>query len=88
MEYQTILPGGAALISSILRVLFQLFNAFNARSEEASAFEALFSNRWLWAAVTLLLLLHGAVLYIPFLQEAFSTTGLEGRRLAVLRGGG
>jgi P-type Ca2+ transporter type 2C len=59
-------------------VLFQLFNAFNARSEEASAFEALLSNRWLWAAVTLSLLLHGAVLYIPFLQEAFSTTGLSG----------
>jgi Ca2+-transporting ATPase len=59
-------------------VLFQLFNAFNARSEQASAFEALFSNRWLWAAVALSLLLHGAVLYIPFLQEAFSTTGLSG----------
>lgn len=59
-------------------VLFQLFNAFNARSEQASAFEALFSNRWLWAAVTLSLLLHAAVLYVPVLQEAFSTTGLSG----------
>jgi P-type Ca2+ transporter type 2C len=58
--------------------LFQLFNAFSARSEEASAFEALFSNHWLWAAITLSLLLHCAVLYIPFLQEVFSTTGLNG----------
>jgi len=59
-------------------VLFQLFNVFNARSEEQSAFAAPFSNGWLWAAVALSLLLHAAVLYIPFLQHAFSTTALSG----------
>ena len=57
-------------------MLFQLFNVFNARSDERSAFEGLFSNRWLWAAVGLSLVLHGAVVYIPLLQEAFSTTNL------------
>ena len=32
-------------------MMFQLFNVFNARSDERSAFEGLFTNRWLWAAV-------------------------------------
>src|SRR5690606_38220493 len=31
-------------------VLFQLFNVFNARSDEESAFRGLFNNGWLWAA--------------------------------------
>jgi Ca2+-transporting ATPase len=58
-------------------MLFQLFNVFNARSDERSAFEGLFANKWLWAAVALSLLLHVAVVYTPFLQEAFSTTSLS-----------
>ena len=58
-------------------VLFQLFNVFNARSDEQSAFNGLFANRWLWAAVILSLLLQVAVVYVPFLQEAFSTVTLS-----------
>jgi P-type Ca2+ transporter type 2C len=58
-------------------MLFQLFNVFNARSDERSAFEGLFTNYWLWGAVGLSLVLHGAVVYIPMLQEAFSTTNLS-----------
>ena len=58
-------------------MLFQLFNVFNARSDEQSAFAGLFKNLWLWAAVGLSLLLHGAVVYVPWLQRAFSTTSLS-----------
>jgi Ca2+-transporting ATPase len=58
-------------------VIFQLFNIFNARSEEESAFTGLFTNRWLWAAIGLSLVLHAAVIYIPFLQQAFSTVELS-----------
>src|SRR6185312_15884224 len=58
-------------------MLFQLFNVFNARSDERSAFQGLFTNRWLWAAIGSSLVLHVAVVYIPFLQEAFSTTNLS-----------
>ena len=58
-------------------MMFQLFNVFNARSDERSAFSGLFTNRWLWAAVGLSLLLHAAVIYTPFLQQAFSTVGLS-----------
>jgi len=58
-------------------MMFQLFNVFNARSDERSAFEGLFRNGWLWAAVGLSLMLHVAVIYLPFLQQAFSTVSLS-----------
>ena len=58
-------------------VLFSLFTAFNARSDERSAFDGLFSNSWLWGAVLLSLLLQAAVVYVPFLQQAFSTVALN-----------
>ncbi len=57
-------------------VFFSLFTVFCARSDERSAFAGLFSNTWLWAAVLLALLLQAAVIYVPFLQQAFSTVGL------------
>jgi Ca2+-transporting ATPase len=59
-------------------VMFQLFNVFNARSDKTSAFTGLFTNGWLWGAVGLSLVLHVAVVYVPFLQEAFSTSSLSG----------
>ncbi len=58
-------------------VLFSLFTVFNARSDERSAFADLFSNQWLWAAVALSLVLQAAVIYTPFLQQAFSTVRLS-----------
>jgi len=58
-------------------VFFSLFTVFNARSDERSAFAALFSNKWLWGAVLLSLVLQAAVIYIPFLQRAFSTVSLS-----------
>jgi Ca2+-transporting ATPase len=57
-------------------VLFQLCNVLNARSDERSAFYGLFSNLWLWAAVALALALQMAVVYVPVLQQAFSTVSL------------
>jgi len=58
-------------------MMFQLFNVFNARSDDASAFRGLFANRWLWVAVGLSLALHVAVVNTSFLQSAFSTTSLS-----------
>jgi P-type Ca2+ transporter type 2C len=58
-------------------VFFSLFTVFNARSDDQSAFVGLFSNKWLWGAVLLSLLLQAAVIYIPFLQQAFSTVSLS-----------
>ncbi len=60
-------------------VLAQLFNCFNARSDRVSAFRHLFTNRLLWGAVALSLLLQVAVVYVPFLNDAFDTTALDAR---------
>jgi Ca2+-transporting ATPase len=60
-------------------VMFQLFNIFNARSDEESAFSGFFTNRWLWAGIGLSVALQAAVIYTPFLQQAFSTVGLSAR---------
>jgi Ca2+-transporting ATPase len=80
------LPGGLISGSGDMRyaqtmafttlMMFQLFNAFNARSDENTAFHRLFADVWLWAAVILSLVLQVAVVYVPFLQAAFSTSAL------------
>jgi P-type Ca2+ transporter type 2C len=57
-------------------VVAQLFNCLNARSERASASSRLFTDRWLWGAIALSLLLQVAVVELPFMDEAFSTTPL------------
>ncbi len=81
------LPGGLIEGSGDMRyaqtmafttlVLFSLFTVFNSRSDDRSAFTGLFSNGWLWAAVLLSLVLQAAVVYVPFLQKAFSTVALS-----------
>jgi P-type Ca2+ transporter type 2C len=48
-------------------MLFQIFNVFNARSDEQSAFAHLWANKWLWTAVTTSVLLQIVVVYVPFL---------------------
>ena len=57
-------------------VLAQLFNCLNARSDRTSAFHGLFTNRWLWATVTVSLALQVAVVHVPALNDAFDTTPL------------
>ncbi|MDQ1275995.1 MAG: P-type Ca2+ transporter type [Euryarchaeota archaeon] len=81
------LPGGLIEGSGNLRyaqtmafntvVFFSLFVVFNARSDKQSALVGLFSNKWLWGAVLLSIVLQAAVIYIPFLQQAFSTVSLR-----------
>jgi Ca2+-transporting ATPase len=68
--------GYAQTMAFTTLMMFQLFNVLNARSDERSAFRGLFRNHWLWAAIGLSLFLHVAVIYVPFLQEAFSTVSL------------
>jgi len=60
-------------------VLFQLFNAFNARFEDRSAFHGLLANRWLWLSVAVSAGLQIAVIHLPFLQRAFDTVALSPR---------
>jgi magnesium-transporting ATPase (P-type) len=58
-------------------VLAQLFNCFNSRSDHTSAFRGLFTNRWLWAAIGVSLLLQILVVQVPLLNRAFDTTPLS-----------
>ena len=57
-------------------VLAQLFNCFNARSDRTSAFRQLFTNRLLWGAIALSVVLQVAVVQLPILNDAFGTTPL------------
>jgi Ca2+-transporting ATPase len=80
------LPGGFVEGSGSLRyaqtmafttlMLFQIVNVVNARSDETSAFVHLFTNAWLWLALGLSVALQVAVVYVPFLQQAFGTVAL------------
>jgi Ca2+-transporting ATPase len=81
------LPGGFVDGSGRLRyaqtmafttlMLFQIFNVLNARSDDISAFVGLFTNRWLWAALALSVVLQVSVVHVPVLQQAFGTVGLS-----------
>jgi len=58
-------------------VITQLINTINARSETRTAFRRFFANRWLWTAIALSALLQVAVVQLPFLNTAFTTTPLS-----------
>lgn len=79
-----LVPGGtdsletARTMAFTTLVFMQLFNAFNSRSEDRSAFNGLFSNGWLWLSVVVAALLQVAVVHVPLLQTAFGTVALDG----------
>jgi P-type Ca2+ transporter type 2C len=52
----------------------------------ALAFHGLFTNRWLWAAVTVSLALQVAVVHAPALNDAFDTTPLTFGEWAICTG--
>ena len=58
-------------------VFAQLFNCFNARSDQASAFRGMFTNAWLWGAIALSALLQLAVVHLGVLNAAFGTVPLD-----------
>jgi Ca2+-transporting ATPase len=62
---------GLARVSALTTlVLFQMVHVFNCRSEDVSIFrQNPFSNRVLFAGVTVSLLLHIAALYLPWTQQ-------------------
>jgi Ca2+-transporting ATPase len=76
-----LIPGAGAMpyaqtMAFTTLVFYQLFNVFNARSGDSTAFHGLFSNGWLWLAVLISALLQVVVIYVPFLQQAFHTVPL------------
>jgi len=66
----------------------QIVHVFSARSQTRSAFDArLFTNRWLWGAVALCVLLQLAAVYVPFLRAVLHTVPLGAKDWAVVVGG-
>jgi Ca2+-transporting ATPase len=68
----------AVTISFMTLALAQTFHALNARSQMDSVFNRqLFSNRWLWGAILICILLQLAAVYVPFLQTVLHTVPLN-----------
>lgn len=57
-------------------ILFQLFNAFEARSSVESGAAQLFRNKWLWGTVVATLGLQGLLLSVNFFARAFAVESL------------
>jgi Ca2+-transporting ATPase len=87
--FDATLPGGllpgertlaaAQTLAFTTLVLFQLVNALATHLGEQSLFSArLFTNKWLWMAVSLSLALQVCVVHFGPLQAAFSTVPLSG----------
>jgi Ca2+-transporting ATPase len=67
-------------------VLIEFFKAFSYRSDRRSLLHRPFANKWLNLAVVWELLLLVLVLNVPFLQDAFGTTGLSAGDWAIVAG--
>lgn len=52
--------------------MVEIFHSFNMRSRRSSIFHLTTHNKFLWGAMLLSLILTTAVIYIPFLSDAFS----------------
>jgi Ca2+-transporting ATPase len=58
-------------------IMFQVFYALSCRSEKSIFSVGLFSNKYLILAIVSSLLLHVAVVNLPFLQDIMQTTALS-----------
>jgi Ca2+-transporting ATPase len=67
-------------------VLIQFFKAYNYRSDRRSVLDHPFANRWLNLAVLWESLLLAAIIYVPFLQDAFGTFAFSAAEWLVLLG--
>jgi len=67
----------AQTMAFTMMTMFEMFNAFNCRSERHSIFKVgPFANIWLVLAVLSSILLQAAVVYLPLLQPIFGTAAL------------
>jgi Ca2+-transporting ATPase len=67
-------------------VLIEFFKAYSYRSDRRSVLERPFANRWLNLAIVWELALLALVVNVPFLQDAFGTTGLSAGEWALAAG--
>ena len=67
----------AMTMTFVSLVLIQFFKAYNFRSDRHSILHRPFVNKWLNLAILWELLLLALVVYLPFLQGAFSTFNMQ-----------
>jgi Ca2+-transporting ATPase len=67
----------AMAITFVSLVLMEFSKAYHFRSDRDSVLNGLFSNRWLNLAILWELLLLGLIIYVPFLQRAFGSFGMQ-----------
>lgn len=68
----------ASTVSLSILVVIEMFNAMNALSSSESLLSfGLWNNMMLVYAIVLSMILHFAILYVPFLQELFSILPLN-----------
>jgi Ca2+-transporting ATPase len=68
----------AVTLAFMALALGQVAHAFNARSQDDSAFSSrLFTNGWLWAATAICILLQVAAVYLPWLGGVLDTVPLS-----------
>jgi Ca2+-transporting ATPase len=81
----------ARTITFCTLVTFEWFKAFLSRSDELTVIKlGVFRNKWLLMSVSTAVLLQMAVIYVPFLQDAFRTVPLSLSEwgIVLLAGGG
>lgn len=67
-------------------IILQLANALNCRSDRLGAFNNIFSNKALLAAVAVALFIHVCIIYLPELQGVFGTVPLTRHDWALVAG--
>jgi Ca2+-transporting ATPase len=67
--------------------LSQLTHLLNVRSENQSAFHHLFTNRYLWGAMGISVLVQLIVIFIPGLHSFFNVTALNGAQWGIVIAG-
>lgn len=73
----------AMTMTFVTLVLIEFFKAYSFRSDRYSIFRRPFANRWLNLAIVWELVLLLLVVNLPFLQDAFGTTGLPAADWAI-----
>ena len=77
----------AATMAFTTFVLFQFFNALNARAERETVFTRhLFTNRWLWLSFGAVAVLQVLAVQLPLLNPIFDTTPLSAAQWATCAG--
>ncbi len=66
--------------------LIEMFHSFNMRSRRASVFTMKKSNPWLWGSLAASFVMTVAVIYIPFLRNAFNFAEISFTEFAIAIG--